>query len=115
LTKLTEYHERVQYLKEHGKPGYIVRKKKTSRREKIRALRALGSINLEKEVGGELMKRLEEGVYGKDALEMYQRGKDRNEKKKNKRYVADFEESEECTTKKNPRKLKKKKKEAMTW
>ena len=44
MTKLTEYHERIQYLREN-ETQYMVLKTKMNRREKIRSLKALNSIN----------------------------------------------------------------------
>ena len=45
MTKLTEYHERIQYLRENEETQYMVLKTKMNRREKIRSLKALNSIN----------------------------------------------------------------------
>ncbi|KAI5152121.1 protein MAK16 [Enteropsectra breve] len=109
LTKLTEYHERVDYLKEHGKQEFMVRKTKMNRREKIRALKALNTVNFEKEVGQELMMRLEAGIYGEESLQKYEDAKQKEKKRLKKRYITDFEESEHADDR--PTKDKKKKKE----
>lgn len=114
MTKLTEYHERIEYLKEHGKEEYTVRKTKMYRREKIRALKALNSINFEKEIGDEILMRLESGIYGEENKEKYEKAVEKNIKKKKKRYVAEFEESAEISD--LPKKKKKeKKREEMQW
>jgi len=116
LTKLTEYHERVEYFKEHGDVDLMVRKTKMNRREKLRALKALNSINFEKEIGDELMTRLQSGIYGEENKEKYERAAERADKRRKKRYVADFEESaDEVDRPKKKKKKEAKKKEAMEW
>lgn len=114
MTKLTEYHERIQYLREHGQKEYMVRKTKMNRREKIRALKALNTVNFEKEIGDELMMRLEAGIYGDEAKEKYEHAQERIKKARKKRYVADFEESGEAEDRGREKAKKKKKKEAAT-
>jgi protein MAK16 len=117
MTKLTEYHERLEYLKEHGDQQLAVRKTKMNRREKIRALRALNSINFEKEIGNELLMRLEAGIYGEENKEKYETAIEKEKKKKSKRFVTDFEESAEVADipKKKKRKKEKKKQVEMNW
>lgn len=109
MTKLYEYLERFEKLKETGKKKYIVRNIKTNRREKIRALKALNTANFEKEIGEELMKRLETGIYGEEAKEKYINAKEKLIKNRRKRYITDFEESsvdEAVKRKKNKKKQK---------
>lgn len=113
MTKLVEYHERIQYLRENGQKEYMVRKTKMNRREKIRALKALNSINFEKEIGDEILMRLEAGIYGEENKEKYENAVEKEKKRRKKRYVADFEESAEIDDK--PKKKKEKKKEVMQW
>lgn len=117
MTKLTEYLERVQYVKEHGQQEFMVRKKKMNRREKVRALRALNTVNFEKEIGDELIMRLEAGIYGEESKGKYEHAREKLKKQKKKRFVADFEESDDLADhgKKKSREKKKKKEEAMEW
>lgn len=120
MTKLTEYHERIEYLRENGQQEYMVRKTKMNRREKIRALKALNTVDFDKEIGDELMMRLEAGIYGEENKEKYERAQERQKKLKKKRFVADFEESETVTDlgsdkKKEKKKKEKKEKEAVEW
>lgn len=115
LTKLTEYHERIEYAKEHGNIDLMVRKTKMNRREKLRALKALNSINFEKEIGDELMMRLQSGIYGEDNKEKYDRAIEKAKKQKQKRYVADFEESEIVNDKPKKKKKESKKEREMAW
>ncbi|KAG5860246.1 ribosomal L28e-like protein [Encephalitozoon hellem] len=123
LSKLTQYLRRLEYFKEHGRTEYMVRKKRMNRREKLRALKTLNKINFEKNIGDELMLRLESGIYGtelrdrfylanKEALE-----RERKQSRK-KRYVADLEESDamfEADTEHQDIKKKTKKKATMKW
>lgn len=113
MTKLTEYHERIQHLREHGNTELVARKTKMNRREKLRALKALNSLNFEKEIGDEILMRLQSGVYGEENKEKYERAVERAEKKRRRRYVADFEESNEVTD--VPKKKRQRKEEAMEW
>jgi len=119
MTKLTEYHERLEYVKEHGQKEYMVRKTKMNRREKMRALKGLNTLNFEKNIGEELMMRLEAGIYGEEAKNRYEHAKDKHDKERKKRYVVDFEESEEIKVSEPESKKKKekkgKKKEVMEW
>lgn len=117
MTKLTECLERAKYLEEHGQKEYMVRKVKMNRREKIRALRALNTANFEKEIGKELMARLEAGIYGEEAKDKYHTAKEKKRKERRKRYIADFEESAELadTGRKSKSKKKEKSKETMEW
>lgn len=116
MTKLVEYHERIRYLRENGQEEYMVRKTKMNRREKIRALRALNSINFEQEIGDEILMRLEAGIYGEENKEKYEKAVEKEKKRRRKRYVADFEESEEVADRPKKRRQKKEKKEeAMQW
>lgn len=115
-TKLVEYLERLQLAKEEGQMDLTVRKTKMNRREKIRALKALNSINFEKEIEDEIMSRLQAGIYGEERKEKYQNAKEKLKKKAKKRFVADFEESEEVHDKPKKKKAsKEKKKEVMEW
>ncbi|CAD25802.1 NUCLEAR PROTEIN OF THE GLUTATHIONE-S-TRANSFERASE FAMILY [Encephalitozoon cuniculi GB-M1] len=122
LSKLTQYLRRLGYFKEHGKVEYMVRKKKMNRREKLRALKTLNSINFEKNIGDELMLRLESGIYGtelKDRFHLANKAATEREKRQNrkKRYVAELEESDtvlEAETRDSEKK-KTKKKVAMKW
>lgn len=111
MTKLTEYHERIQYVKEHGEQELTVRKTKMNRREKIRALRALNSLDFEKEIGNELLMRLEAGIYGEENKDKYERAVVKEKKKKSKRFVTDFEESNEVADVPKKKKAAKAKKE----
>lgn len=116
MTKLVEYHERIQYLRENGQKEYMVRKTKMNRREKVRALKALNSIDFEKEIGDELLVRLEAGIYGEENKEKYERAVEKEKKKKKRRYVADFEESGEGRdVPKKAQKKKERKKEMVEW
>ncbi|KAI4292631.1 protein MAK16 [Pancytospora philotis] len=109
MTKLTEYLERVAHAEEHGMQELMVRKTKMNRREKIRALKALNTVNFEKEIGDELMMRLEAGVYGEEAKQKYERAHDIYKKKSKRRYVVDFEESAEAADRGASKKAQKKK------
>ncbi|ADM12404.1 glutathione-S-transferase-like protein [Encephalitozoon intestinalis ATCC 50506] len=124
LSKLTQYLRRLERFKEHGKTKYMVRRKKMNRREKLRALKTLNKINFEKNIGDELMLRLESGIYGtelKDRFHLANKAAVEREKKQNrkKRYVAELEESdgileeESCGVEKKAD--KKTKKTAMKW
>lgn len=119
MTKLTEYHERIEYLRENGQKEYMVRKTKMNRREKIRAMKALNSVNFEGEIGKELMARLEAGIYGEDNKEKYEKAKEADKKKRKKRYVADFEESDsnvdDGKDKKKTKKSKRQEEKALQW
>lgn len=112
MTKLTEYLERLE-LSKNETAELAVRKTKMNRREKIRALKALNSINFEKEIDDELMERLRSGIYGDDKKERYEKAVEKLGKAKRKRYVADFEESQEVVDK--PKKKSKKKEQIMEW
>ncbi|AFN83887.1 glutathione-S-transferase-like protein [Encephalitozoon romaleae SJ-2008] len=121
LSKLTQYLRRLEYFKEHGRTEYMVRKKRMNRREKLRALKTLNKINFEKNIGDELMLRLESGIYGtelKDRFHLANEAAVEREKKQNrkKRYVADIEESD-TMFEAEPRDIKKKakKKATMKW
>lgn len=116
MTKLVESHERIKYLRENGQEEYMVRKTKMNRREKIRALRALNSINFEQEIGDEILMRLETGVYGEENKEKYERAIVKEKKRKRKRYVTDFEESDQTIDKpKKKKEEKERRKEEMQW
>lgn len=121
LSKLTQYLQRLEYFKEHGRAEYMVRKKKMNRREKLRALKSLNKINFEKNIGEELMLRLESGIYGaelKDKFQLANKAALSREKSKNrkKRYIAEFEESgADDGGKEGPVKQKKKEQSAMRW
>lgn len=117
MTKLVEYHERIEYLKEHGQPEYMVRKTKMNRREKIRALKALNTVNFEKEIGDELMLRLESGIYGEENKMKYNKAQETLKKKKAKRFVTDFDESNDNVDKgkSKKKKVKKEKEKAVEW
>ncbi|KAI5170012.1 protein MAK16 [Pancytospora epiphaga] len=121
MTKLTEYLERVADVQKNGQKELMVRKTKMNRREKVRALRALNTVNFEKEIGAELMMRLEAGIYGEEAKDKYVRGSEKQKKVERKRFVTDFEESTENQDygrDKRKKKGKKKAKEeegAMEW
>ncbi|KAM0672871.1 HMG-like nuclear protein [Ordospora colligata] len=118
LSKFTQYLRRLEYFKEHGKAEYMVRKKKMNRREKLRALRSLNKVNFEKNIGDELMMRLESGIYGtelKDRFHIANKEVTAKEKKmkRKKRYVAEFEESAHVSDDEGDKKTKKK--VAMMW
>lgn len=116
MTKLVEYHERIAYLRENGREEYTARKTKMNRRERIRALKALNSINFEKEIGDEILMRLQTGIYGEENKERYDNAVVREKKRRKKRYIADFEESEEISdAPKKRKKEKKREKEVMEW
>lgn len=116
LTKLTEYHERLQHFKEQGEIPLTVRKTKMNRREKLRALKALNSINFEKEIGDELLLRLKSGIYGDENREKYEKAINKEKKRKAKRYVADFEESTEHVDRPKKKKKEKNKEDVqMNW
>lgn len=116
LSKLTQYLRRLEHFKENGRTEYMVRKKKMNRREKLRALRSLNKIDFEKNIGDELIARLESGIYGaelKDRFHLSNKAaleKERSKRKK-KRYVAEFEESATLDEedRKNPSKQERKK------
>lgn len=121
LSKLTQYLRRLEHFKEHGRTEYMVRKKRMNRREKLRALKTLNKINFEKNIGDELMLRLESGIYGtelKDRFHLANKAAVEKEKKQSrkKRYVADIEESD-TVFEAEPRDIKKKarKKATMKW
>lgn len=101
LTKLFEYLQRLEYFKEHGRVEYMKRiKKKITRAEKLAALANLESLDFEKQIGEELLMRLESGVYGNELKDKYQKANEKfvNEtknKKKKKKYVPHFEDIEE--------------------
>jgi protein MAK16 len=121
-TKLLQYLQRLEYFKEHGRENYMVRKKKMNRREKLRALRSLDKINFERDIGEELMMRLEDGIYGTELKDRYHIAhaahlEREKEKSRKKRYVAEFEESdgEDMETKETEAKARKKKKETIKW
>ncbi len=120
MTTLYEYLERLEKIKKTGVKKYIVRNVKSNRREKIRALKALNTANFEKEIGEELMKRLETGIYGEEARLKYHYAKEKEEKEKRKKYVTDFEESAEddrqLRIKRKRKKMEKQKeKEKIEW
>lgn len=124
-TKLTEYLERLEYFKEHGRTEYMVRKRKMNKKEKLAALQCLEDLDFEKEIGEELMMRLESGVYGEEMKDKYHKAHEKYlEQKKNegkrKKYVAMYDESdsherEDSKDIEEPKKKKKTKKEQLTW
>lgn len=123
LSKLTQYLRRLEHFKEHGRVEYMVRKKKMNKREKLRALKSLNKINFEKNIGDELMLRLESGIYGGELKDKFQIAnkaaleKERKQKRK-RRYVAELEESDaapEEGLQPEGEKRKAKKKMAMEW
>lgn len=83
LTKLTLYLRRKESLQ--GSVEMHAIRKKQVRREKAGAIKALNKINFEQNIEKELYKRLEEGIYGIEAKDKFE--------KKNKIY--EFEESDE--------------------
>lgn len=114
MTKLTEYLERLEDMRKHEGTELMVRKTKMNRREKLRALKALNSLDFEREIGDEILLRLQSGVYGDLSKEKYEKAVERADKRRRRRYVADFEESNEVAD--VPRKKqKKRKREAMEW
>lgn len=125
LTKFTQYVRRLEYFKENGKTEYMVRRKKMNRREKLRALKSLNKVNFEKNIGEELMLRLESGIYGtelKDKFHLANKMALEKERAKNrkKRYVAEFEESDNVHEDGDRQELveqgkKKKEKAVMKW
>jgi protein MAK16 len=137
LTKLTEYLERLEYFKEHGRTQYMNKvKKKVTRAEKLAALANLENLDFEKQIGEELLLRLESGVYGEEMRDKYQKAheqfiEEKNKVKIKKKYVPHYEDEEPTETnykieeqteekvvekeKKVPEKRKKSKKETMTW
>lgn len=119
LSKFTQYLQRLEHFKENGRTEYMVRKKKMNRREKLRALKSLNKVDFEKNIGDELMLRLESGIYGTELKDRFQiANKDAREKekvkKRKKRYVAEFEESD-AVDENAPQERKKKEKMAMKW
>ncbi|ORD99331.1 MAK16 [Hepatospora eriocheir] len=116
LTKMFEYLERKLYLEENPLPQLTVRKTKMNRREKIRALKALNTLNFEKDISKELMIRLEEGIFGDELLEAYKDAKAKAIKHKDKRYVADIDlEENELQPKHTRKKKKKEKQQNLNW
>lgn len=137
LTKLTEYLQRLEYFKEHGRVEYMKKiKKKVTRAEKLAALANLENLDFEKQIGEELLLRLESGVYGEEMKDKYQKAhnkymEEKNKVKKKKVYVAHYEEEEFnkekseikeemkdeilSENKEEIKKKKKTKKETMTW
>lgn len=121
MTKLTEYLERVAGMRVTGQRELTVRRTKMNRREKVRALRALNTVNFEKEVGAELMMRLEAGIYGEEAKDKYERASEKQKKLARKRFVTDFEESTEAPDygkdkrKRRDRKKEKEGEQTMEW
>lgn len=134
-TKLTEYIERLEYFKEHGRTEYMKKvKRKVTRSEKLAALAKLDDLDFEKQIGEELLLRLESGVYGEELKDKYYKAheqhlEEKNNIKKKKIYVAHYEKEEvecvkevvECVKEKDNAKLQKKsskkkksKKEKMT-
>eukprot|EP00866_Antonospora_locustae_P000512 jgi/Antlo1/512/540 len=83
FTKLTLYLRRKENLQ--GSIEMHAIKKKQVRREKAGAIKALNKINFEHNIEKELYKRLEDGIYGIEAKDKFQ--------KKTKEY--EFEESDE--------------------
>lgn len=83
LTKLTLYLRRKESLK--GSIEMHAIKKKQVRREKAGAIKALNRINFEQNIEKELYKRLEDGIYGIEAKDKFQK----------KVKVHEFEESDE--------------------
>lgn len=117
LTKLTEYHERIREAEEKGMTELVPRTTKMNRREKIRALRALNTLNFEKGIGDELMLRLKSGIYGEEAKYRLEKAQEKEKKEMKKRYVADFEESDELPVKerKKTKNKEKRREKAMEW
>lgn len=114
LTQHFECLERMIEMEKAPESKLVVRKKKMSRREKARAIKALNTINFEKEIGEEIMQRLKDGVYGEDKKELAEITVENAKKYKAKKYVADIEESE-TRSKKKPKQRKGKKKETIEW
>lgn len=99
LTKLVEYLERLEHFKEHGRTEFMVRKRKMNKKEKLAALQCLEDLDFEKEIGEELMMRLESGVYGEEMKDRYHKAHEKYlEQKKNegkkKKYVAMADDSD---------------------
>ncbi|KAF9763762.1 Protein mak16 [Nosema granulosis] len=124
-TKLTEYLERLEYFKEHGRKEFMVRKRKMNKREKLAALQCLEDLDFEKEIGEELMLRLESGVYGEEMKDKYHKAhekylQEKAKEGKKKKYVAMYEDSdshekEESKETEDTKTKKKTKKEQLTW
>lgn len=116
--KMTYFFEclvRMNEINEAPQEQLVVRKKKMNRREKVRALKALNTINFEKEIGEELMQRLKEGVYGEERKDMLEMANEQAKNHKKKIYVADIEDSETKKKKKKTVKKSGKKKETIEW
>ncbi|ORD95091.1 mitogen_activated protein kinase [Enterospora canceri] len=111
LTQCFEALERIIEMSKTPQDQLVARKKRMTRREKVRALKALNTINFEKEVGDELMERLKTGVYGTDLLEQFETANTRAKNYRSKRFVTEAEESDTKTKKKK----KGKKKETIEW
>ncbi len=114
LNKMFEYLERRIEFEKNPLPELVVRKKKMNRREKIRALKALKSIDFEKNIGDELITRLETGIYGEELKQQYEDAMKKAEFHKKKRFVADIEELEEEKPKRS-KKVKKQKVKNLEW
>ncbi|WUR04124.1 protein MAK16 [Vairimorpha necatrix] len=130
-TKLTEYLERLEYFKEHGRTEYMKKvKRKVTRAEKLAALSKLDNLDFEKQIGEELLLRLESGVYGEAVKDRYHKVneqfiEEKKNAKKKKKYVAHYENEEDLQEtgeieaskeeESKEKKKKKTKKEKMTW
>ncbi|KAL6122874.1 mitogen activated protein kinase [Nucleospora cyclopteri] len=114
MTKMFECLQRKRELAEEEQPVFTVRKTKMNRREKVRALKALNTLRFEKEIGEELMERLQQGIYGEELKDKAEIAEEKAKNYKKKRYVADFEESD-IVEDKGKKTRKKKKKETINW
>lgn len=107
LTKFFEYLQRLDYFKEHGRIEYMKRvKKKVTRAEKLAALANLETLDFEKQIGEELLMRLESGVYGNELKDKYQKANEefvleKKNKNKKKKYVPHFEDEDDVEEFKN--------------
>lgn len=71
LTKLTQYLERKEYIREKITVTAVCKSK--NRLEKKRYKKALNKVNFEKNMEEELYERLKEGIFGKEMKEKYQK------------------------------------------
>lgn len=117
LTKHFECLERWIELEKNPDTKLIVNKKKMNRREKIRALKALHTINFEKDIGDELMERLKSGIYGDELQDKYLLSIEKAKNYKKKKYVTEFEQNitNADTTKSRKKSKSKKKSKQLEW
>ncbi|ELA47383.1 hypothetical protein VCUG_01152 [Vavraia culicis subsp. floridensis] len=97
LGKLTQYLiRRHELMEEKDRIRYVARRKKALRIERGRGVKSILRMDIEKEVKEELLLRLEEGLYGDELkYELEKESEQENVRKRQRIFIAEFEESDD--------------------